>query len=39
MIFNCFILSQFKEQEIIRLHGKEVEILDKKYHGQISRVG
>lgn len=33
------ILSQFKEQEIIKLRGKEVEVLDKKYLEQISRVG
>lgn len=33
------ILSQFKEQEILRIRGKEIEVINKKYLEQISRLG
>jgi len=33
------IISQLKEQEIIRVKGKEMEVLDKKYLEQLSRLG
>lgn len=33
------ILSQLKDQEIIRLKGKQMEVLDKKYLEQLSRLG
>ncbi|MEA1878840.1 MAG: Crp/Fnr family transcriptional regulator [Bacteroidota bacterium] len=33
------ILSQFKEQEILKIKGKDFEILDKKYLEQLLRVG
>ena len=33
------ILSQFKEQEILKIKGKGFEVLDKKYLEQLLRVG
>ena len=33
------ILSQFKEQEILKIKGKEFEVLDKKYLEQLVRIG
>lgn len=33
------ILSQLRDQEVIRLKGKQMEVLDKKYLEQLSRLG
>lgn len=33
------ILSQFKEQEVLNIKGKHIEVLDKKYLEQLLRIG
>ncbi|MBN3035553.1 MAG: Crp/Fnr family transcriptional regulator [Bacteroidales bacterium] len=33
------ILSQLKEQEVLRIKGKEIEVVNKKYLEQLSRIG